>query len=631
MNSPQEEWVTLAQRGATGLIRLQMNGSSKRLNQIDQIRAKGVGDHVSLPQLVVCGDQSAGKSSVLEGITGVPFPRQDGVCTRFATEIILRHCPSRNEIVAKILPAASRSEEERLRMTSFERQLTGFDDLPRVIKEASALMGIGDYTDPKLGSPAFTADVLRLEVIGNTGLHLTVVDLPGLISVSENVEDMRTVECLVDGYLESSRTIILAVVPASNDIDTQSIIQRARKFDKDGVRTVGIITKPDLINKGTESRVASLAKNLDRVKLKLGFFLLKNPSPLDISNGLLWDERQQQETQFFSSSPWKEQNLDKTRVGIDNLRSFLQQLLDNHIEHELPKVRKEVESLLRTTEYELAQIGPERSSVGQIRMFLTQTSMEFFNLTKAAIDGNYGGRDSVFFTGTANVDTRLRARIHLVNEQFAACMRTKAARRRLKNGVKEESETEQSQISEKSEADAPKQQISVTKKQMINWVKKIYLNSRGRELPGTYNHMVLSELFHEQSCRWRDMSRDHLLTVSSIVDKFVRAALDHIIVDDQVRSNVKRLVRKSLDSSLEKARSELRNILSDEADNVCRQVIERHLISGLMTAFDPVRVGELPDDELLQIAAESHHVHARRSDLQALKIAFEESIQELRD
>lgn len=119
-------------------------------------------------------------------------------------------------------------------MTSFERQLTGFSDLPRVIQEASKLMGVSDCTDSDVDSTAFTADLLRLEVIGNTGLHLTVVDLPGLISVSENVEDMRTVEHLVDGYLESSRTIILAVVAASNDIDTQGIIQRARKFDRAG-------------------------------------------------------------------------------------------------------------------------------------------------------------------------------------------------------------------------------------------------------------------------------------------------------------------------------------------------------------------------------------------------------------
>lgn len=169
------------------------------------------------------------------------------------------------------------------------------------------------------------------------------------------------------------------------------------------------------------------------MKLKLGFFLLKNPSPLEISNGLAWEERQQQETQFFDSSPWKEQNLDRTRVGIDNLRNLFQQLLDNHIEHELPKVRKEVEKLLWNTERELAQIGPERSSIGQIRMFLAHISMDFFNLTKAAVDGSYGGRESPFFAAGPKTDTRLRARIHEVNEQFASQMRTQAAKRRMKN------------------------------------------------------------------------------------------------------------------------------------------------------------------------------------------------------
>lgn len=59
--------------------------TSKRLNQIDRVRALRVDDHIALPQLVVSVDQSAGKSSVLEGISGCPLPRQDGLCTRFPT------------------------------------------------------------------------------------------------------------------------------------------------------------------------------------------------------------------------------------------------------------------------------------------------------------------------------------------------------------------------------------------------------------------------------------------------------------------------------------------------------------------------------------------------------------------
>jgi hypothetical protein len=151
---------------------------------------------------VVCGDQSAGTISVLEGITGVRFPRQGAVCTRFATDITLRHCPDQNEIIAKILPSATRTEEERLRMLSFKRQLSSIDDLPRVIQEVSVLMGIKVCVDTDVESTTFAADVLRLEVIGNTGLPLTVVDFPGLIFVSENAEDMHTVKRLVDSYLD---------------------------------------------------------------------------------------------------------------------------------------------------------------------------------------------------------------------------------------------------------------------------------------------------------------------------------------------------------------------------------------------------------------------------------------------
>lgn len=238
-------------------LSLQSSKTSKRLNQIDQIRANGVGDHIPLPQLVVCGDQSAGKSSVLEGISGIPFPRQDGLCTRFATEIILRHEPREVRTTATIIPHSSRSEEERSRLIAYHHDLHDFEELPKVIKQAARLMGVRG-ADAQAEGPTFVADVLRLELVGNTGLHLTIVDLPGLISVAECDGDVETVEKLVDSYLQHSRTIILAVIPASSDVDTQGIIQRARRFDENGLRTVGIITKPDLINAGTEARIARL-------------------------------------------------------------------------------------------------------------------------------------------------------------------------------------------------------------------------------------------------------------------------------------------------------------------------------------------------------------------------------------
>jgi GTPase SAR1 family protein len=223
-----------AQDGAfSSLGGLRSAKSIHRLKQIARVKANGVGDHVALPQLVVCGDQSAGKSSVLEGITGIPFPRQDGVCTKFATEIILSQNSKASRIVATIIPHKSRSATERQQLQNYHRILPDFSELPSVIKDASFLMKLrGCGTDNGL---AFAEDVLRIEVIGDTGLNLTIVDLPGLIAVAsdeQTEDDVQLVARLVDSYLESSRTIILAVVQANNDIANQGIIQRARRFDK---------------------------------------------------------------------------------------------------------------------------------------------------------------------------------------------------------------------------------------------------------------------------------------------------------------------------------------------------------------------------------------------------------------
>jgi len=258
--------------------------STLRLEQIAGLRARGIADHIGLPQLVVSGDQSTGKSSLLEGITGIPFPRQDGLCTRFPTEILLEHSSEGDTIInASIIPSPARTNEEKQRIVSFHRRLSGFEDLPVVIEDVSRLLGIrGAHSE---GGPAFASDVLRIEVRGPVGLHLSIVDVPGLISVAneeQTDDDVETVHRIVDGYISDSRTIILAVVQAGNDIANQSIIKKSRSFDKDGERTVGIITKPDLINQGSEKRIALLASNKDTTKLKLGFFLVKNPAPNEL-------------------------------------------------------------------------------------------------------------------------------------------------------------------------------------------------------------------------------------------------------------------------------------------------------------------------------------------------------------
>ncbi|KAI6351163.1 hypothetical protein MCOR25_010095 [Pyricularia grisea] len=182
---------------------LNSSRSTERINQIDQVRAYGIGDVVSLPRLVVCGDQSAGKSSVLESVTGIPFPRKSGLCTRFPTEIILRHNSTATRIMATVHPHASRPQEKRDALLQYRRVLADMSELPDVIEQVSALMEIRGYADHSFGN-AFASDILRIEFVGQTNLNLTIVDLPGLISVAnkeQTEEDIQLVKDMVKGYV----------------------------------------------------------------------------------------------------------------------------------------------------------------------------------------------------------------------------------------------------------------------------------------------------------------------------------------------------------------------------------------------------------------------------------------------
>lgn len=461
---------------------LQSSASLKRLSLISNLRSRGVGDHIDLPQLVVSGDQSTGKSSVLEGITGVPFPRQDGLCTRFATEITMEHTDAgdaETEIIATIIPSDHRDEALKEELRAFVRRLHDFRELPTVIEAAGELMGLKGYGSVQSG-PAFGQDVLRIKVCGNTALNLTIVDLPGIIQVPNDEQDdndVDTVHALVDSYISNPRTIILAVVQAGNDISNQPIIKKSKKFDKDGERTIGVITKPDLINDGTQSRIAALSRNDDTTKLKLGFFMVKNPSPKEMQDGISMVEREQKELKYFSSPPWKDAGLDRTRIGVASLRGFLQDLLSRHTEREMPKVRDEVRSLLKSTEKSISGLGEERPTTSHMRMFLSRLAMRYHNLTNAALIGDYDSSELEFFNTSASESRRLRAFIHSVNTKYSDTMRLEGKTVRIMSEPDESDEDLQiADLQEVATSQDRIRQMSISEAKFTAWIKHVSLH-----------------------------------------------------------------------------------------------------------------------------------------------------------
>ena len=308
---------------------LQTDEQRQILDTIAQVRKCGLESILSLPQLVVCGDQSAGKSSVLEALTEIPFPRNDNLCTRFATEIVLRRANT-NSLTIKIIPDSKRPANEQTPFKAFKESITNFDELPRIMGAAMGIMDIGDFASGSK-SRAFARDVLSIEIEGPSRPQLTLVDIPGLIQTGTKGITMADVELvgeITDQYIKQPRTICLAVVSAATDPANQSILTKVREVDPDGDRTLGIITKPDTLpsGSGSEAGYIELAKN-HNIFFKLGWHVLKNRKFEERDFDLV--ERNRAEAAYFRTSNFRV--LPEHLVGVDTLRIRLSKLLFEHV------------------------------------------------------------------------------------------------------------------------------------------------------------------------------------------------------------------------------------------------------------------------------------------------------------
>jgi hypothetical protein len=150
--------VETASLTTSSLEALQTTEQRQLMDLVDRLRRAGLSSVLQLPQIVVCGDQSSGKSSVLEAITEIPFPRKENLCTRFATEIIMRR-DVESAIFCKINPHDDRSDEAKKKLRKFSRTIKDFSELPALIDEATKVMGLDQHK-------AFSQDVLSIEICG---------------------------------------------------------------------------------------------------------------------------------------------------------------------------------------------------------------------------------------------------------------------------------------------------------------------------------------------------------------------------------------------------------------------------------------------------------------------------------
>lgn len=198
-------------------------------------------------------------------------------------------------------------------------------------------MGLSQKGDEGERKPTFSNDVLCLEVSGPDQQHLSVIDVPGIFKSTTEGQttktDIQLVRNMVKGYMDNPRSIMLAVVPANVDLATQEILELAKESDPNGDRTLGVLTKPDLVDKGAELGVLDILTGRAR-RMKLDWHVIRNPGQKELNDASI--DRSSLEDNFFRAcEPWS--SVDKEKTGINALRVRLKEVHSTLVKKVFPK------------------------------------------------------------------------------------------------------------------------------------------------------------------------------------------------------------------------------------------------------------------------------------------------------
>ncbi|XP_022896211.1 dynamin-related protein 3A-like isoform X1 [Olea europaea var. sylvestris] len=324
------------------------------VNKLQDIFAQlGSQSTIELPQVAVVGSQSSGKSSVLEALVGRDFlPRGNDICTR--RPLVL-------QLVQRKRKGDGNDEEwgEFLHLPGKR-----FFDFNEIRKEIQA-----ETEREAGGNKGVTDKQIRLKIFSPNVLDITLVDLPGLtkVPVGDQPSDIEArIRTMIMSYIKLQSCLILAVTPANSDLVNSDALQMAGMADPDGYRTIGVITKLDIMDRGTDARNFLLGKV---IPLRLGYVGVVNRSQEDILMNRSIKDALIAEEKFFRSRPVYSDLAD--RCGVPQLAKKLNQILVQHIKTILPGLKSRISAALVSVAKEHASYGEiTESKAGQGALLL---------------------------------------------------------------------------------------------------------------------------------------------------------------------------------------------------------------------------------------------------------------------
>uniref|UniRef100_UPI00398F81A1 dynamin-2 n=1 Tax=Pristiophorus japonicus TaxID=55135 RepID=UPI00398F81A1 len=362
----------------------------------DAFSSIGQSCNLDLPQIAVVGGQSAGKSSVLENFVGRDFlPRGSGIVTR-------------RPLVLQLINAKTEHAEF---LHCKGKKFTDFDEVRQEIEAE---------TDRVTGNNKGISSIpINLRVHSPHVLNLTLIDLPGItkVPVGDQPADIEyQIKEMIMQFISRDNCLILAVTPANSDLANSDALKIAKEVDPQGLRIIGVITKLDLMDEGTDAR--DILENR-LLPLRRGYIGVVNRSQKDIDGKKDIRAALAAERKFFLSHPSYRHMAD--RMGTPHLQKMLNQQLTNHIRETLPALRNKLQSQMLSLEKEVEEYknfrpdDPTRKTKALLQM-VQQFGVDF----EKRIEGSGDQVDTVELSGGARINRIFHERFpfELVKMEF---------------------------------------------------------------------------------------------------------------------------------------------------------------------------------------------------------------------
>ncbi|XP_026711149.1 interferon-induced GTP-binding protein Mx-like [Athene cunicularia] len=331
------------------------------IDLIDSLRALGIENDLALPAIAVIGDQSSGKSSVLEALSGIALPRGNGIVTRCPLELKLRKIP------------VTEAWKGKLCYHNIIIELQNASEVEKAIRQAQ------DVVAGTRG--AISGELISLEIRSPDVPNLTLIDLPGIarVAVGDQPKDIgEQIKMLLRKIIGCKETLNLVVVPCNVDIATTEALKMAQEVDPSGERTLGILTKPDLVDRGTEEAIINIIRNLV-IPLKKGYMIVRCRGQQDIHNKLTLAAAIQQERKFFENHKHFSILMEEGRATVPHLAEKLTNELVGHIKKTLPTLENQVHEVLQKTLQDLQKYRRGAPTTESEKLIFLTDLIKLFN------------------------------------------------------------------------------------------------------------------------------------------------------------------------------------------------------------------------------------------------------------